>query len=284
MGKGRGRKVGSAYVELRADNSKLSGDLESFRKETEKTAKQAEGDTKRIRDGFKSAGEQIEKNTEGFRKLSGAISSTVGIWTATIGAITIVIGLVAKLTGRIKTYGETARESIKETNQLLERQRELYDNIEAASRKALANIVAARSAEIDERYETLLASIGGRDRLQGIKSARRLGVAKTQESPGLKKAVDELLALESRRKALSFAAQRRQEVLRQQEAEAEADREVKRRADSGPVIPEQSLDSGGPFRASPGTVDNLREILGSMSRMEQRLERIENNTLLAGQP
>jgi len=109
-------KLGEAYVEIRADDSKLSGDMDNAEQVVDqKSSKMGDDVKKKVGGGFKGIGDSIEGSTEGMRKFSGAISSTVGIATGLLGSFVAIFGIIkliqvgaSKITESFKKQSELA--------------------------------------------------------------------------------------------------------------------------------------------------------------------------------
>jgi len=251
LAKGGRKKVGEAYVELRADTTKLGPELEKLRAETAKTAKQVEGDTKKIGDGFGNVGEEIAKTTVNFRKFASAITSTLGIFTAIAASVAAVVAIVVKATRGFKTFGQSAKESIEGINKSLVSQRELFDSIESSSRQALSNIVAIKGSGLDEQIDEKIRSLGGGNGGQDRLEKGRARIASGANVPkAFRNRIEEIGVLQSRRAALNAAAQRRLLAIQDQEESPAAPRSTR-----------DPLDSGGSLRSAPGGIEQNRELL-----------------------
>jgi len=246
MAKGGRKKVGEAYVELRADSSKIQPELEKLRSETQKTAKQVEGDTKRIGDGFDNVGKKVEKSTEGFRKFSGAISSTIGIWTGIAGAISLVVGLLAAAAIGIKKFADAhsampkARREIEKTRESLDRMRESYDALTGVDSEARTQAFLAEARRIDDAIN---------ERLK--KALNTGGPAGAQR----------VLARDDEYQSLLVERSRLNQLAARGVRDAERARAVEQESPAEPTSTRAPIDIGGPIRTSPGGLDATREFL-----------------------
>lgn len=99
--------VGRAVVEVEADTGGLKKGLGEARAATQKFSADTES-------GLKKTGEAFDKNTEGVRKLSGALTSTVGVATGLAGALLAAIKAVEELQKKLED-GAKASEDLTAT-------------------------------------------------------------------------------------------------------------------------------------------------------------------------
>jgi len=263
LAKGGRKKVGEAYVELRADTTKLGPELEKLRSETAKTAKHVEGDTKKIGDGFSDVGVKIENSTAGFRKFSGALSSTIGIFTGIAGSVAVVSGLIIGLSRNFDLFGRKAAQSIRDVAAEISNLRNTSISLELAeSDEQIKEILTQKIAELETAREALLqaGSSGGRATLEKNfpvtkKVAEFFGADISSGEDGALFTKEERRRLDEIESELKLLRQRGSSRLRQLPDTSDQVSPSATRSTSAP------LDSGGSLRSAPGGIEQNRELL-----------------------
>lgn len=122
-------EIGKAKITVEADLSGLKPAFSDAKKQVGEVGDAAEDTGQRVGSAFESAGKKIEDSTAGFRKFTGALSSTVGAITAVVGAATGLAGILLILKNRSEENAKEADRQTKAYNTLSRAVDEYRDSV-----------------------------------------------------------------------------------------------------------------------------------------------------------
>jgi hypothetical protein len=149
-GSGAKGKIGEAYIEITADTAKAQQGLKDTERATKEMADKGEK-------SLKGYGDAIDKNTEGVRKLTGAVGSVVGVYTQMLGVVGLVVTSVGGLVAALKRLSDTSEEVVAKTNAL----NEALFGIEAQRNISKMNTYERERNEIFRKYGELVDQTAG---------------------------------------------------------------------------------------------------------------------------
>ena len=148
-------KVGEAYIEVRADSSKVKPDLERIGREIEKELDEIESRSdisgKRLSGAFGQVGTSLEENTRKITLFQSKLTAAIGVVTGLTGAVGIAAGVFVQ-------FGRSMLEAAKEAGRVRDAIEDLRDQIDlidpSSAVSGLSNLQnayeAAREAILDQ--------------------------------------------------------------------------------------------------------------------------------------